>query len=68
MSTPAVITLPLSTFENMKMEFDWRITDLLDQYWEIREILEDLKYRLQHDDFSETTTLPFDPLRTIGKY
>ena len=31
MNTPAVITLPLSTFENMKMELTWRLDDCLDQ-------------------------------------
>ena len=31
MNTPAVITLPLSTFENMKMEQTWRLDDCLNQ-------------------------------------
>jgi hypothetical protein len=49
------------------MELAWRNTQLLDQYWEIRDILEELKHRLQHDDFSVTIS-PFDPLKTFGKY
>jgi hypothetical protein len=64
---PAVIKLPLSSYENMQMELAWRNTQLLDQYWEIRDILERLKNKLQNDDFSVTTP-PFDPLKTIGKY
>jgi hypothetical protein len=64
---PTIIKLPLSSYENMQMELAWRITQLLDQYWEIRDILEELKHRLQHDDFS--VTIPsFDPLKTFGKY
>ena len=31
MNTPVVITLPLSTFENMKMEQMWRLDDCLNQ-------------------------------------
>ena len=64
---PAVIKLPLSSYENMRMELAWRDTHLFDQYWEIREILEELKYKLLFDDFSVTTP-PFDPLKTFGKY
>jgi hypothetical protein len=67
MNVPAVIKMPLSSVENMKMELAWLFADLFDQYWAIREELERLKHRLQFDDFSEPEPY-FDPLRTIGKY
>lgn len=66
MNPPAVISMPLSSIENMRMELEWRFMDLLEQYWEIREILEDFRYKLRFDEFAEP--IPFDPLRTIGKY
>jgi hypothetical protein len=66
MSEPAVISIPLSSVDNMKMEEAWRFTELFDQYWSIREDLEILKHRLQFDDFSEPNSLPlFDPYRII---
>jgi hypothetical protein len=46
MNVPAVISLPLSSMENMRMELDWRFVDLFDQLWSIREILEEVKNEL----------------------
>lgn len=66
MKEPTVFSIPLSSLENMKMELEWRITDLFDQYWSIREDLEGIKLRLLFDEFSEPTSLPlFDPFRTV---
>jgi hypothetical protein len=67
LTEPAVITLPLSSYENMQMELDWRNTDLLDQNRKIRDILVEFKYKLLLDDFAVTIP-PFDPLKTFGKY
>jgi hypothetical protein len=66
MNEPAVISIPLSSVDNMMMEEAWRFTELFDQYWSIREDLEILKHRLWFDDFSEPTSLPlFNPSRII---
>ena len=66
MTEPAFFSIPLSCFENMKMELAWRFTDLFDQYWSIRENLEDIKLKLLLDDFSEPPTSPvFYSLQTI---
>ena len=43
MTTPTVITLPLSTFENMNMEQMWRINDCLHQARQAGKFLEDYK-------------------------
>ena len=69
MTEPAFFPIPLSCVENMKMELAWRFTDLFDQYWSIRESLEDIRLKALLDDFSEPPTFPiFDPLRTIRLY
>ena len=66
MNIPAVIELPLSSVENMKMELAWRHEDLIRQVQKIRT---DLNYILAtlNPEKSKTTD-HFDPLRTIGKY
>ena len=64
---PTVITLPLSFYKNMQIELAWRNDHLKAQFKEIRDILEKLKERLSSDDF-QTTSPPFDPFKTIGKY
>ena len=69
MTEPAFFPIPLSCVENMKMELAWRFTDLFDQYWSIRESLEDIRLKALLDDFSEPPTSPiFDPFRTIQLY
>jgi hypothetical protein len=67
MTPPPFIQLPLSTFENMKMELSWRFCDLLDQILEICDDLDGIKETLNSDRIPR---LPyeFDPLTTIGKY
>ena len=55
MNTPAVITLPLSTFENMKMELMWRLDDCLDQAKWARQFLKWYKNYLMSDNFPETS-------------
>ena len=50
-SEPAVIVLPLSTLENMKMETAWRIDELLNGYAEIRRELEEVEKRLTGNGF-----------------
>lgn len=64
MEPPTVISLPLSTFENMTMEMNWRFQDLVQGIWEIQDDLKDYLKTLKGDDSAK----PFDPLRTIGKY
>ena len=64
---PAVIELPLSSYENMQMELAWRGDYLKTQFEEIYDALERLKEKFLFDGFQEITPL-FDPLRTIGKY
>ena len=64
---PAVIELPLSSYENMWMELAWRSDHLKTQFKEIYDILEKIKEKFRLDDFQNITPL-FDPLKTIGKY
>ena len=64
---PAVIKLPLSSYENMQMELAWRGDDLKIQFKEIYDALERIKEKFLFDDFQEIAPL-FDPLKTIGKY
>ena len=64
---PAVIELPLSSYENMRMELAWRSDHLKIQFEEIYDVLEKIKEKFRLDDFQEITPL-FDPLKTIGKY
>lgn len=64
MTPPAVISMPLSTLDNMQMELEWRILDLLDQIWEIREYLEDIREVLEYDP-SPAPPHEFDPLQTL---
>ena len=54
MNTPTVITLPLSTFENMMMELTWRLDDCLDQAKRAWKFFEWYKIYLMSDDFPET--------------
>ena len=67
MNPPAIIKLPLSTFENMAMEFAWRINDIHDQFKEFYMEMYHFKVLFAKFNFS---TFPhvFDPLQTIGKY
>ena len=64
--TPHVITLPLSTLENMLCELNGRFDELSDMVQDILSDLFDLKL------FLLPTSSPandiFDPLRTVGKY
>ena len=55
MNTPTVITLPLSTFENMMMELTWRLDDCLDQANRAWKFFEWYKIYLTSDDFPETS-------------
>ena len=55
MNMPAVITLPLSTFENMKMEQMWRLDDCLDQARRAWQFFEWYKNYLATEDFPETS-------------
>ena len=64
---PAVIELPLSSYENMRMELAWRSDHLKIQFEEIYDVLERIKEKFLLDDFQEIAPL-FDPLKTIGKY
>ena len=64
---PAVIELPLSSYENMQMELAWRSDHLKIQFEEIYEVLERIKEKFLLDEFQEIAPL-FDPLKTIGKY
>ena len=75
---PSIIELPLSTYENMTMEMNWRFQDLVYQIWDILDDLRDFKreYLDRFQQYSASldnphrplTPTPFDPLRTIGKY
>ena len=67
MNAPAVIALPLSSYENMKMELAWRHENLIKQIRKIRTNLKDIRIALKPNQ-SPKTTNHFDPLRTIGKY
>ena len=58
MNTPAVITLPLLTFENMKMEQTWRLDDCLDQARWAWRFFEWYKNYLTTEDFPETSFPP----------
>ena len=64
---PAVITLPLSSYENMKTELAWRSKHLKTQFKEVYDTLERLKEMLLLDNLQKTVP-PFDHLKTIGKY
>jgi len=64
MEPPAVISLPLSTFENMTMEMNWRFQDLVTGIWEIQDDLKDYLKTLNVNNSPK----PFDPLQTVGKY
>ena len=64
---PAVIELPLSSYENMRMELAWRSDHLKIQFEDIYDVLEKIKEKFLLDDFQEIAPL-FDPLKTIGKY
>ena len=55
MNTPAVITLPLSTFENMKMEQMWRLDNCLDQARWAWRFFEWYKNYLMTEEFPETS-------------
>ena len=55
MNTPTVITLPLSTFENMRMELAWRLDDCVDQAKRAWSFFEWYKGYLTSDDFPETS-------------
>ena len=63
---PAFIMLPLSTLENMLCELNGRFDELFDLLESISDDLHDLKLLLSFSPSS--STLDFDPLRTIGKY
>jgi len=67
MNTPAVIELPLSSVENMKMELAWRHEDLIRQVRKIRTDLNRILVALNPEKPPKPTD-HFDPLRTIGKY
>jgi hypothetical protein len=60
-SEPAVIQMPLSTLDNMKMEIAWRTADIQEKLWEIIEGIEWIKdrYEMHH---RPDTPLHFDPL------
>ena len=64
---PAVITLLLSSYENMKTELAWRSEHLKTQFKEVYDTLKRLKEKFLLDDFQEITP-PFDPFKAIGKY
>ena len=64
---PAVIELPLSSYENMRMELAWRSDHLKIQFEEIYDVLERIKEKFLLNDFQKIAPL-FDPLKTIGKY
>ena len=64
---PAVIELPLSSYENMRTELAWRSDHLKIQFEEIYDVLERIKEKFLLNDFQEIAPL-FDPLKTIGKY
>ena len=55
MNTPAVITLPLSTFKNMKMEQMWRLDDCLGQARRAWRFFEWYKNYLTTEEFPETS-------------
>ena len=55
MNTPTVITLPLSTFENMRMELAWRLDDCVDQAERAWKFFEWYEIYLMSDDFPETS-------------
>ena len=55
MNTPAVIELPLSTFENMMMELTWRLDDCLEQARQTQIFLERYKNHLTTERFPETS-------------
>ena len=69
MTPPAVITMPLSSFENMRFELACRLKELLDQVRDILEDLNDIKTIVSSSDTSESfPPSQFDPFKTFGKY
>jgi hypothetical protein len=67
MNPPAVIKLPLSTFENMTMELAWRIDEIHEHFRDFHTEMYRLKALFTNFDFS-TPLDAFDPFQTIGKY
>jgi len=67
MNTPAIIELPLSTYENMRMELAWRHEDLIRQIQKIRTDLSYIRAALNPDQ-PPNISYHSDPLRTFGKY
>jgi hypothetical protein len=65
-SEPAVIQLPLSTLDNMKMEIAWRTADIQEKIWEVIDGIEQIKEEFGMNK-EPLTPLHFDPLQTIGK-
>ena len=55
MTTPAVIKLPLLTFENMKMEQTWRLDNCLNQARQAWKFFEWYKNYLTTEEFPETS-------------
>ena len=55
MTTPAVIELPLSTFENMSMEQTWGLDDCLNQARQAWKFFEWYKNYMATDNFPETS-------------
>jgi hypothetical protein len=70
MNEPTIITMPLSTVENMTFELACRFQDLFDQIEEIFEELEDIKKSLTHHRLPRPRRKRnlFDPFQTFGKY
>ena len=67
MDAPAVISLPISTLENMTVELAWRFEDLENQIWAIFDELKAIKAEFTND-VRQKPIPAFDPLLTIGKY
>lgn len=67
MEEPAIIVLPLSSYENMAMELAWRDNYMTELIEGIYQDLNGIKTKLDNDDFPISPN-PFDPLRTFGKY
>ena len=67
MDAPAVISLPISTLENMTMELAWRFEDLENQMEAIIDELKAIKAEFTND-VRQKPVPTFDPLQTVGKY
>ena len=69
MNTPAVIELPLSSVENMKMELAWRHEDLIRQVRKIRTDLNRILAALNPEKPQRplTTSTPFAPSENTAK-